>query len=208
MSEKAASWQYAERYATEPEPIRAARAAAADWGVRPVSPAVGAHLAVLTACVGATSIAEVGTGTGVSGLSLLRGAPQATLTTIENEADYWQAAKRAFRGAGYPAHQTRAILGDALDVLQRLADGAYDLAFIDAEPGRVSEYVAQALRIVRPGGPIVVAHALSDDRVGNPVARDKATMAYRTLLDELAERSAVLSTLIALDDGLLTVVRP
>jgi predicted O-methyltransferase YrrM len=208
MSEKAASWQFAERYQTEPEEIRNARAAAADWGLASVSPALGTHLAVLAAAVGSKNIAEIGTGAGVSGLSLLRGAPTAMLTTIEIEPDYWNAAKRAFRLAGYPGHQTRAILGDALDVLQRLADGGYDLVFIDAEPERVSEYVAQALRIVRPGGLIAVAHALNGDRVADPVARDEATTAYRTLLGELSERSAVLSSLVTADDGLLTIVRP
>lgn len=208
MSGKTTSWQYAEQYPTEPEALRRAREAAASWGISPVSPALANQLSVLAAASAARSIAEVGTGTGVSGLALLRGAPGATLTTIESEADYWQAAKKAFRQAGHPAHQTRAILGDALDVLHRLADGAYDLAFIDADAERVAEYVAQGLRIVRPGGLILVAHALCGDTVGDPVVRAPSTLAYRELLDELRERDTVLSSVVTLADGLLTLVHP
>ena len=208
MTDKATSWQFTERYTSEPESVAAARAAAAEWGVHPVSSGVGAQLAVLAGLTRARAIAEVGTGTGVSGLWLLHGAPGATLTTIEKEIDFQQAAKRSFADAGIPSNRTRAILGRALGVLEKLADAAYDLVFIDADDEHLAEYVAQALRIARSGGAIVVAHALAGDRVADPVQRDGRTLAYRTLLDDTAQTEGVVSSLSPSGDGLLTIVRP
>ena len=75
---------------------------------------------------------EIGTGTGVSGLWLLRGMrPDGVLTTIDVEAEHQRVARRVFAAAGLAPSRTRIITGRALDVLPRLADGVYDLVFVD-----------------------------------------------------------------------------
>lgn len=208
MTEKAASWRFIEEYPQVSPAIAAAQELAEQWHVTPISNAVGAQLSVTAALVGASTIAEIGTGTGVSGLWLLRGAPAATLTTIEQEVDYQQAAKRSFAKAGIPSHQTRTILGRGLDVMGRLADAAYDIVFIDADADQVNDYVAQALRIARPGGAILVAHVLDGDRVPDPVQRTASTTSYRSLITNIGEAETILSAISANGDGLLTIVKP
>ncbi|WP_028244744.1 O-methyltransferase [Pseudoclavibacter soli] len=208
MTQAATTDRFVAEYHHEPAAIQAARQAAQEWGIDSVSPAVGAQLALLAAAADAKAIAEVGTGAGVSGLWLLTGAPEATLTTIESEVDYQQAAKRAFTAAGIPSSHTRTILGRAAGVLDRLADAAYDLVFIDADIASAAEYVAQGLRIARPGGLIVLAHALDHSRVADPTQRADETVALRTLLAEIGQREHVRSTLSRIGDGLLTLVAP
>lgn len=208
MTQAATIDRFVAEYHLEPAAIQTARQAAREWGIDSVTPAVGAQLALLASAVDARAIAEVGTGAGVSGLWLLTGAPEAILTTVESEVDYQQAAKRAFAAAGIPTSHTRTILGRAGGVLDRLADAAYDLVFIDADVAQAAEYVAQGLRIARPGGLIVLAHALDHSRVADPTQRADETVALRTLLAEIGQREHVRSSLLRIGDGLLTLVAP
>ena len=82
----------------------------------------------------AKAVAEIGTGTGVSGIHLLHGMrPDGVLTTVDPEPERQQFARQAFRAAGFAGNRARFIPGRALDVLPRLADGGYDLVFCDGD---------------------------------------------------------------------------
>lgn len=207
MSDKQLSWKFAEEFVTEPDAIAEARVHSLELGVDAVTPAMGAQLAVLAAATGASTIIEVGTGVGVSGLWLLSGAPEAVLTTIDLETDHQQAAKRAFTDAGIAAKQVRLIAGRASDVLPRMNEATYDIAFIDADPGSVIEYVEHGLRMVRQGGTVIVAHALWRGRVADPAQRDEIVASFRSLLRETSSSDAVLSALSPVGDGLLLLTK-
>jgi predicted O-methyltransferase YrrM len=137
VAEKDLDWKFAEEFVVEPELIATARAHSLEHGVEPVSPAQGAQLAVLAAATNAKTIIEIGTGFGVSGLWMLTGAPNAILTSIDQEVEFQQSAKRAFAELGIPANRARLIAGRALDVLPRMNEGSYDLVLVDADPGQV-----------------------------------------------------------------------
>ena len=79
---KPASWTYAEEFVTEDEVLTAARARAAEVGVSPIGNGGGAALRFLAAVTEARAVVEIGTGTGVSGVWMLRGMrPDGVLTT-------------------------------------------------------------------------------------------------------------------------------
>jgi predicted O-methyltransferase YrrM len=201
------SWKFAEELVTESDAIGLARQHSLEAGVETVSPGVGAQLAVTTSLVKASNIIEIGTGLGVSGLWLLRGAPDATLTSIDVEVDHQQAAREVFALAGVPAARVRMITGRAADVLPRMNENSYDVVLVDADPTGVIEYVEHALRLARTGGIVLVAHALSGGRVANPAARDQVTSDLRTLLTEVSSSPAVISSLATAGDGLLQLVK-
>jgi predicted O-methyltransferase YrrM len=201
------SWKFAEELVTESDAIGLARQHSLEAGVETVSPGVGAQLAVTTSLVKASNIIEIGTGLGVSGLWLLRGAPDATLTSIDVEVDHQQAAREVFALAGVPAARVRMITGRAADVLPRMNENSYDVVLVDADPTGVIEYVEHALRLARTGGIVLVAHALSGGRVANPAARDQITSDLRTLLTEVSSSPAVISSLATAGDGLLQLVK-
>jgi predicted O-methyltransferase YrrM len=207
VTEKDLSWKFAEEYVVEPELIATARAHSLEHGVEPVSPAQGAQLAVLAAATNAKSIIEIGTGFGVSGLWMFTGAPAAALTSIDQEVEFQQSAKRAFADFGIPANRARLIAGRALEVLPRMNEASYDLVLVDADPGLIIEYVEHALRLVRVGGTVVIPHALWRGRVADPAQRDDTVTDFRTLLSEIAESPAVLSALSLAGDGLLQLTR-
>lgn len=207
MPEKELDWKFAEDFVVEDETIATARAHSLENGVEPVSPAVGAQLAIIAAATNASSIIEIGTGFGVSGLWMLEGAPEATLTSIDIEIEFQQAAKRAFADAGIAANRTRLIAGRAHEVLPRMNEASYDLVLVDADPASVIEYVEHALRLARVGGTVLVPHALWRGRVADPAQRDETSKDFRTLLGETAGSPAVLSALSLAGDGLLQLTR-
>ncbi|GAA1492129.1 O-methyltransferase [Curtobacterium herbarum] len=207
MSEKDSNWKFAEDIVSEPEGVARARERSLELGVEAVSPAIGAQMSVIAAASRATSIIEIGTGLGVSGLYLLAGAPDATLTTIDVEIDHQQDARDAFIAAGTAPGRVRLIPGRAAQVLPRMNDASYDVVLIDADPEHVIEYVEHGLRLAKTGGTVLVPHALWRGRVADPVKRDRATTDFRLLLTEVSTSGAVRSALSPAGDGLLQMTK-
>ena len=207
MSKLERNWQYAEQYPGETDAQVRARRLSLELGIEPVSRSISAQLSGLTALSRARAICEVGTGVGVSGLSLLRHVDEATLTSIEIEPEHLREARTMFSEAGIAPARLRLIEGDALHVLPRLNLASYDLVLLDANPTQLLDYLEHALGIVRPGGCVVVPGAFSHGRVPDPAARDEATQAMRDLLALVAESPAIASVLSPAGDGVLTLVR-
>jgi predicted O-methyltransferase YrrM len=189
--------------------LQTARSLAREVGLNPVTAGAGAALRLLAAAGGAKSVVEIGTGTGVSGVWLLRGMrSDGVLTTIDVEAEHQRIARRIFVEAGFAASRTRIITGQALDVLPRLADGVYDLIFVDADVTEYAACVDAALRLLRPGGMLVLDGALAGGRVGDPAARDPQTVAVREVAKAVREAQQEWTpALLAAGDGLLCAVK-
>ena len=199
---------HAENSISEDAVLAAARERAVDIGAGAVTPAVGALLSMLTKLSGGKAIAEVGTGAGVSGLWLLSGmSDDGVLTTIDIEPEYLRLAKQAFTEAGIGPSRTRLIGGRAQEVLTRLADASYDLVFIDADPIDQPDYVVEGVRLLRPGGVIVVHRAALGGRAGDPAARDAEVVAVREAARLIAEDERLTPALVPLGDGILAAVR-
>lgn len=203
MSERDANHRFADELTVEPDHIARARANALELGADPISPAVGAQCAVIAACSAAVNIVEIGTGAGVSGLWLLHGAPRAVLTTIDNEPEHLSAARQVFADASASASRVRFITGRAAEVLPRMNEASYDIVLVDADAEGVIEYVEHGLRLVRPGGTVLVPRVLAGGGVADPVRRDAVTTAYRSVLQETRTSPAVIGALSIVGEGLL-----
>ena len=197
---------WTENFVNEPEAIRAARHASMEHGVEPITPAVGSYLASLVAITGAQSIVEIGTGLGVASQWLLHGNNEANLTTIEKDVDHVQTAKDLMIASGIAAARVRVISGNASDILPRMNEGTYDVVVINATGKGTLEFVRHALRLTRPGGLVVLTHALGGGLVANPAKRDAATTELRTILGDYAVDEHVRATLVPVGDGVLTLV--
>ena len=207
MSEQDSNWKYADYIVTESEAIAKARAQSLELGIEPLSPAMGAQVAVLAAATGAGNIVEIGTGAGVSGLWLLQSSSRSVLTSIDSEVEHLGYARQAFADARIASNRVRLITGKALDVLPRMNENSYDLVYVDGDPAQVIENVEHGLRLARAGGTVLVPHALWRGRVADPAQRDDVTSAFRTLVQEIASSSAVVSALSPVGDGLLQITK-
>lgn len=151
---------------------------------------------------------EIGTGCGTSGIWLLRGMrPGSVLTSVDIEPEHHRLARAAFTAAGFPAGRYRLITGQALEVLPRLADGAYDLVFCDADKREYPEYLTAALRLLRPGGIVAFDKALWPDAGSSPSHRDQRDTALGELADLVFGDAAMVPVLLPIGGGLLTAVR-
>jgi predicted O-methyltransferase YrrM len=178
------------------------RNAAEVGGAAPVSPVTGGTLCFIAAATGARSVVEIGTGCGTSGIWLLRGMrPGAVLTSVDVEPEHQRLARAAFLAAGFPASRYRLIGGLALEVLPRLADAAYDMVFCDADPQEYPDYLAAALRLLRPGGVVVI-----DDALGSEHGPDD-TAATSELRETVRGDDRLVPLLLPIANGLLAAVK-
>jgi predicted O-methyltransferase YrrM len=200
---------YVDAFLPEDEPLVAARRNAAEvGGAAPVGPVTGAALRFAAAAIGARAVVEIGTGCGTSGLWLLRGMrPGGVLTSVDVEPEHQRLARGVFVEAGFPAGRYRLISGRALEVLPRLADGAYDLVFCDADPQEYPEYLAGALRLLRAGGVVVFDNALLRGRVADLTCDDPDVVAVRELCEQVRVDERLVPLLLPADDGLLAAVK-
>lgn len=207
-ADKTLSWSYAEEFPVEDEVIAQARLRGIELGTSPVSPSTGATLRMLAASVSARSVAEIGTGTGTSGLWLLSGmGHDGVLTTIDVEPEFQRDARRAFDAAGYASSRTRIIQGRACDVMPRMAARSYDMVVLDVSPEEAHSLAAQALHMLRTGGVLAVTRALWNDHVADPARRDATTVAARELGKALRDDPALHTCLLPVDDGVLVAIR-
>jgi predicted O-methyltransferase YrrM len=201
---KPASWTYAEEFVAEDEILAAARGRAEEVGVTPIGSGGGATLRFLASVLDARAVVEIGTGTGVSGLWLLRGMrPDGVLTTVDTEAEHQRLAKEGFTEAGIASQRFRLIPGAALEVIPRLTDGHYDLVFCDGDKREYTDYLNEALRLLRPGGVVAFDNALWHDRVADPSQRDEETVAIRELGQAITDHESLVPVLLPVGDGLL-----
>ena len=204
----AQSLGFAEAYAAEDIFLQTARSLARELGLTAVSQGAGSILRLLAAAGSAKAVVEIGTGTGVSGVWLLRGMrPDGVLTTIDVEHEHQRIARRIFGEAGFAASRTRIITGRALDVLPRLADGVYDLIFVDADATEFGACAEAALRLLRPGGVLVVNGALAGGRISDPTARDVDTLTIRETVKAIRESDDWIPAIVPAGAGLLAAVK-
>jgi predicted O-methyltransferase YrrM len=202
------SWAFADAFVAEGEAVRWARDRAHDAGLPSVSPGTGAALRLLAAAADAKAVAEIGTGTGVSGIYLLQGMrPDGVLTTVDPEPERQGFAREAFRAAGYAGNRARFIPGRALDVLPRLADGGYDLVFCDGDRLESLDVLAESLRLLRPGGLVCFEGVFADGRTVDPASQSAEVLHLRELLRAVRESRLLLPSLLPVGDGLLCAVR-
>ena len=184
--------------------MRTARAKAADLGSDAISPATAALLSVLAASVDAANVVEIGASTGVSGAALLAGmTDEGVLTSIDVEAENQRVARDTFTALGVDHVRTRLITGRALEVLPRLQDSAYDIVFVNGDRTEYPAIVAQARRLLRSGGLIVLNSALGTGGLADAGQREAGPAALREAANTLRDEDHWLPALLTVGSGLL-----
>nr|WP_083655298.1 O-methyltransferase [Vaginimicrobium propionicum] len=202
------SLDYAEDFVLLDELISQTRDEAITLGVEVPSTGALAFLTFIAKTIKATNVVEIGTGTGSSGLALLAGmTKESILTSIDSQADWQQLARQAFRNAGLTNPRFRLINGTALEVLDNLRQGAYDLVFINGDKLEYVEYVAQGQRLLRDGGVMVINDVLWKNLVANPSDESDETLIIREALQALLDSEEFTPVMLPLSSGLVAAVK-
>ncbi len=166
----------------------------------------GRLLKMLTEMIAPRRVLELGTFTGYATLCIAEGLqPDASIDTIEifdENEDFLTDVFSRFDGG----EKVNLIIGDALDVMPRLSTGAYGLIFIDADKRLYPQYLAEAKRLLEPGGYILADNTLWDGHVVDDTRRDPQTMGVKRFNDLVAADPELESVIIPLRDG-LTLIR-
>ncbi len=166
-----------------------------------IAPEQGAFMALLVRLIGARRILEIGTFTGYSSTAMALALPDDGRITCLDVSEEWTArARRAWADAGV-ADRVDLRLGPAVESLAALEDDSYDLAFIDADKTSYDAYYEGCLRVVRPGGLILIDNVLQGGRVAEP-SEDENVSAIQALNDRIATDERVDMTLLPVADGL------
>jgi predicted O-methyltransferase YrrM len=209
ISTTAGSLAYIDDFLPEDEALGEARRNAAEiGGAAPVSPLTGAALRFLAAAIGARAVVEIGTGCGTSGIWLLRGMqPMAVLTTVDVEPEHQRLARAGYLAAGFTTGRYRLIGGLALEVLPRLADGAYDMVFCDADRQEYPDYLTAAIRLLRPGGIVIFNATMPGTAATDRVPSETEMASLSELREQVKFDEQLVPLLLPVGNGLLCAVR-
>jgi len=185
-----------------------ARARARDLGCPTIEPGAAALIRVIAGATKAAAAVEIGTSAGVAILHLLAAMPPgAIVTSVDIEAEHQIAARAVLTEAGIPLSQVRLINSRPAEVLGRLADGAYDLVLLPGTRRDYLDLLPDALRLLRPGGVLLIDAALAGGKVPDPARRDPVTTAVRQIGRELRQNEDLIIALTCAGDGLLVAVK-
>ena len=171
----------------------------------------GELLAFLVHLTGVRRALEIGTFTGYSALAVAQALPPGgTLIACDVSDEWTRVARRYWKEAGV-ADRITLRLGPAADTLAELlrsgGAGTFDLAFVDADKTNYDAYYEACLRLVRPGGLILVDNVLWGGKVADSAVRDADTKALRALNAKIRGDRRVESCLLTVGDGVMLVRR-
>ena len=199
---------FSNTFIPETEIIQKARSRGQEIGTYDATPVVGSLLRYLTHLIGASSIVEIGTGAGVSGLWIFQAmSPKGLLTSIDEEVENAKLAKQAFEEAGINSSRYRLITGNSREIVGKLADSLYDI-FIMRKSGDLLDGIENAHRSLRPGGVLVIDRALLSGKVADPTQRDEDSVAYREVIKVIKDSSTLwLPMLLPVGDGVMVATK-
>ncbi len=168
-----------------------------------IAPEQGTLMQLLAQLIGARRAIEVGTFTGYSALSIARGlGPEGRLICCDISEEWTAIARKYWAKAGVEERIDLRI-APAIDTLRSLDEAdAYDLAFIDADKTGYRAYCEELIRLVRPGGLILVDNVLWHGAVIDPERQDADTLAIRAFNDWAVEDERVDCVMLPISDGL------
>ena len=171
-----------------------------------IAPEQGQFMQMLVRLSGVRRAIEVGVFTGYSSLAvMLAMPPDGRLLALDVSEEYTSIARRHWQAAGV-ADRIELVIAPAKDTLDaRIAAGEagrYDFAFIDADKTGYLAYYERLMKLVRPGGLIVVDNTLWGGEIANPGNRDADTVALREFNDVLHKDPRIELALLPVGDGL------
>ena len=91
-------------------------------------------------------------------------------------------------------------------MLNNLRDGAYDIVFINGDKLEYAEYLDQALRLLRPGGLVILNEVLWRNKVADPSDEEDEALIIRETLTAAIENEGLMSALLPVGEGLFVAV--
>ena len=153
-------------------------------------------------------ILEIGTFTGLSGLTMSLSLPRdGILITLDKSAERNKIATNFFKKANQES-KIKTIVGPALESINdfKKKDKKFDLVFIDADKENYKNYYNQSLDLIEKNGLIIVDNVLWHGEVADINNQEKLTTIIREFNSYINKDKRTENLIIPVGDG-LTVCR-
>ncbi|MCW5941622.1 MAG: class I SAM-dependent methyltransferase [Fimbriimonadaceae bacterium] len=175
-----------------------------------IGPEQGQLMGLLVKLLGARRCLEVGVFTGYSSLAVALAMPSdGCIVACDVSDEYTSVARRYWAEAGV-ADRIALHLGPAVETLRTLLEqgqaGTYDFAFVDANKGDYDAYYEMGLKLLRPGGAMLIDNVFWHGRVLDEADQSDDVRAIRDLNAKVRADERVDLAVVPICDG-VTLVR-
>lgn len=176
-----------------------------------IAPEQGQFMSLIIKLMGAKRIIEIGTFTGYSSLCMAQALPDdGLIICCDTSTDWTDIAKRYWNKAGV-GHKIDLRIAPATDTLSSLINhagtGTFDAAFIDADKENYDSYYEACLKLLKPGGLIMLDNMLWSGRVADETQQDADTQAIRALNQKLKNDKRIDLSLLPMADGITLALK-
>ena len=155
--------------------------------------------------INAKRIVEVGTFTGYSALQMAEAITDyGEIHTCELMKKHVKTARSFFDRSKYGSKIT-IHQGPAMQSLEIMSSGTFDMAFIDADKVNYLEYYKRTMILIRSGGVIVLDNMLWGGEVLSPVNDDAKSI--RKTGDFIQSDNRIFNILLPIRDGLMLCIK-
>jgi predicted O-methyltransferase YrrM len=189
--------------------LKRLKAAATEAGIPEIqiAPEQAALMQILLRASKAREVIEVGTLAGYSAIQMARALPDGgRVRTIELDPAHVRFA-RAWIAESDVKDKVVVIEGKGADVLATMAADGADAAFLDADKGNYPVYLEESLRIVKPGGLILVDNAFAFGQILDERPTDREADAVKRFNEIMAREPRVQAVIVPIGDGLWVGVK-
>jgi predicted O-methyltransferase YrrM len=171
-----------------------------------IAPEQARLLQILLRAARAREVVEVGTLAGYSALVMARALGSGgRVRTIEVSAQH-AAFAREWIARAAPQAAVEVLLGPGAAVLPTFADHSADAMFVDADKAGYPLYLEQALRIVRPGGLVLVDNAFAFGQLLDAHPTDRGVPHVRAFNELMARCERLEKVIVPVGDGLWVAI--
>lgn len=168
-----------------------------------IAPEQGAFMAFMAGLVNAKRYLEIGVFTGYSMLSVMQGMGEDASAVACDISEAWTGIARLYWKEAGIDEKIELRLGRAEKTLPGLEEGSFDLAFIDADKENYDLYYEACLRLLRPGGLLMIDNIFWGGAVADKKANDEETLAIRALNKKMMEDVRIKASIVPIGDGLM-----
>lgn len=175
-----------------------------------IAPEQGQFMNLLTKIHGAKKCIEIGVFTGYSSICVSKALPMdGILYALDNNIEWTNIAKTYWEKANVSS-KIELKIGDAVDTLLELIHeeqaNSFDFVFIDADKKNYSNYYDLSLKLLKPGGIIVIDNVLWSGKVLDKSTSDEETVSIKALNEKIIADETVDISMVPIGDG-ITIVR-
>ncbi|TGK30696.1 methyltransferase domain-containing protein [Leptospira yasudae] len=185
-----------------------------------ISPEEGQFLHILTKLSGAKRIIEIGTFTGYSSLCFASALPSDGKILCCDISEEWTTVASKYWKENGLESKVRLKIGSALETLQVILDSksapewssdfafgpaSIDLVFLDADKENYPNYYPLILKLLKPGGLLIVDNVLWDGSVADETHQEISTIGIRKLNEMIHNDESVDVSLVPIADGVSLV---